>query len=89
MQGNLTVLILSYYDAFPFSQGTPADDILCAKLKVETRGRMQGLHCALTSANCLGEELAKGCYLLQTFISSEGALYVMMTYDIDRYTATF
>ena len=23
------------------------------------------------------------------FISSEGALYVMMTYDIDRYTATF
>ena len=23
------------------------------------------------------------------FVSSEGALYVMMTYDIDRYTATF
>ena len=58
----MTVLILSYYDAFPCGQGAPADDILCAKLKVETRGRMQSLHCALTSANCLGEELAKGCY---------------------------
>ena len=54
----MTVLILSYYDAFPCGQGAPADDILCAKLKVETRGRMQGLHCALTSA-----ELAKGCYM--------------------------
>ena len=27
--------------------------------------------------------------LLTMFVSSEGALYVMMTYDIDRYTATF
>ena len=41
VQGNLTVLILSYYDAFPCGQGAPADDILCAKLKVEARGRMR------------------------------------------------
>ena len=41
MQGNLTVLILSYYDAFPCGQGAPADDILCALLKVEARGRMR------------------------------------------------
>ena len=41
VQGNLTVLILSYYDAFPCGQGAPADDILCAKLKVEARGTGQ------------------------------------------------
>ena len=44
-------------------QGAPADDILCAKQKVEARCRMLVLHCTLTSANCLGEELAKGCYM--------------------------
>ena len=50
VQGNLTVLILSYYDAFPWGQGAPDDDILCAKLKVETRVRMQGLQCRLCTA---------------------------------------
>ena len=54
----MTVLILSYYDEVKVHLL-----MTCAKLKVETRGRMQGLHCALTSANCLGVELAKGCYL--------------------------